>query len=98
AALKLLERTRRTRVDLERKLADKGFAAPTIAEALDRLARVGLVDDAEFARAFLAGRWGRKPSGWRSLQMQLRGKGVSDEDALAGRARIEERDGVVDEL
>lgn len=98
AALKLLERTRRTRVDLERKLADKGFAPAAVADALERLARVGLVDDAEFARAFLAGRWGRKPSGWRSLQMQLRSKGVSEADTLAGRARIEERDGVVDEF
>jgi regulatory protein len=98
AALKLLERTRRTRTDLERRLHDKGFAAATVTDVLDRLARVGLVDDAEFARAYLAGRWGRRPTGWRTLQMQLRGKGVSDEDVLAARARIEEREGVVDEL
>ena len=31
AALKLLERTRRTRSDLARRLHDKGFAAPAVA-------------------------------------------------------------------
>jgi regulatory protein len=98
AALKLLERTRRTRVDLERRLRDKGFAAETIAGVLDRLAHVGLIDDTEYARAFLAGRWGRRPSGWRKLQQQLRGKGVSEADVAAARARIEERDGAIDEL
>jgi regulatory protein len=98
AALKLLERTRRTRVDLERRLKDKGYAAVTIAQVLDRLAHVGLVDDTEYARAFLAGRLGRRPSGWRRLQQQLRGKGVSEADALAARARIEEREGAIDEI
>jgi len=98
AALRLLERSRRTRSDLEHRLADKGFTPPAIAGALERLARVGLVDDAEFARAFLAGRWGRRPAGWRKLQMQLRAKGVGDEDLAAARARIEEREGAVDEF
>ena len=98
AALRLLERTRRTRAELERRLHEKGFAAATVAEVLDRLARVGLVDDAEFARAFLAGRWGRRTSGWRKLQLQLRGKGVSDGDVKAARAAIEEREGAIDEI
>lgn len=97
-ALKLLERTRRTRVDLERRLRDKGFADATIAEVLDRLAAVGLIDDAEYARAFLAGRWGRKPAGWRRLQQELRAKGVGDDAVAAARAAIESRDGAVDEI
>jgi regulatory protein len=98
AALRLLERTRRTRSDLERRLRDKGYAPATITQVLDRLMHVGLVDDTEYARAFLAGRWGRRPSGWRKLQQQLRGKGVSDADVAAARARIEEREGPIDEL
>jgi regulatory protein len=98
AALRLLERTRRTRTDLERRLRDKGFAPATIGQVLDRLAHVGLIDDTEYARAFLAGRWGRRPAGWRRLQQQLRGKGVSEADLQAARARIEERDGAIDEL
>lgn len=98
AALKLLERTRRTRMDIARRLADKGFALATVTEVLDRLAAVGLVDDTEFARAFLAGRWGRKPSGWRRLQQELRAKGVGEADVLAARGLLEQREGGVDEL
>ncbi len=98
AALKLLERTRRTRMDLTRRLKDKAFAPPTIAEVLDRLAEVGLVDDAEFARAWLAGRWGRRPSGWRRLQQELRAKGVSDDDIELARAKLTERGSAPDEV
>ncbi|MFN8587919.1 MAG: regulatory protein RecX [Candidatus Eisenbacteria bacterium] len=98
AALKLLERSRRTRSDLERRLRDKGFAPQAITEVVDRLAEVGLVNDAEYARAFLAGRWGRRPAGWSKLQRELRAKGVDDEAILSGRGLIEQRDGAADEL
>ena len=97
-ALRLLERQRRTRADLERRLAERGFAAATIAPVLERLAAVGLVDDVEFARAFLAGRWGRRPTGWTRLRQELRAKGIADADVLAARALIEQREGGVDEI
>lgn len=96
-ALKLLERVRRPRADLAKRLAERGYAAATVEAVLDRLTSVGLVDDVEFARAFLAGRWGRRPSGWWRLQQELRAKGVSDSDALAARALLEQREGGVDE-
>ena len=99
AALRLIERTRRTRSDLARRLRDKGFAAADIEPVLDRLAAVGLVDDVEYARAFLAGRWGRRAAGWRRLEQDLRQRGVSAEDIAAGRARLEaEQGGPADEL
>jgi regulatory protein len=98
AALKLLERTRRTRRDLERRLKEKDFDAATIAATLDRLAEVGLVDDVEFARAWLAGRWGRKPSGWRRLVQELRAKGISEEDAERARELLSERGSAPDEV
>jgi len=98
AALKLLERTRRTRRDLERRLKEKDFDAATIAATLDRLAEVGLVDDVEYARAWLAGRWGRKPSGWRRLVHELRAKGVSEEDAEKARELLSERGSAPDEV
>jgi len=98
AALKLLERTRRTRRDLERRLKEKDFDAATIASTLDRLAEVGLVDDVEFARAWLAGRWGRKPSGWRRLVQELRAKGISEEDAERARELLSERGSAPDEV
>jgi regulatory protein len=98
AALKLLERTRRTRRDLERRLEEKDFDAATIASTLDRLAEVGLIDDVEFARAWLAGRWGRKPSGWRRLVQELRAKGISEEDAERARELLSERGSAPDEV
>jgi len=98
AALKLLERTLRTRSDLQRRLHEKGFDAAAVSDVLDRLAEVGLVDDVEFARAWLAGRWGRRPSGWRRLQQELRVKGVSQEDAERARDLLAERGGAPDEV
>ena len=93
AALKLLERTRRTRADLARRLHDKGFAVTAVEEVLDRLERVGLVDDTEYARAYLAGRWGRRPTGWTRLRQELRGRGIGDDAIAAARAILEQREG-----
>lgn len=98
AALKLLERTRRTRSDLARRLRDRGFASATVDEAFERLAGVGLIDDVEYARAFLAGRWGRRAAGWRKLENDLRGRGISPDDIAAARARIEQDTGGADEV
>jgi regulatory protein len=97
AALRLLERTRRTRSDLTRRLRDKGYATPTVEGVLERLVAVGLVDDVEYARAFLAGRLGRRAAGWRRLEQELRRRGISAADATEARARLEEAQGSVDE-
>jgi regulatory protein len=98
AALKLLDHARRTRSELTRRLSDRGFEAATVTEVLDRLANVGLVDDAEYARAFLAGRWGRRAAGWRKLEQDLRGRGISPQDIATARSRLEENVGAVDEV
>ena len=97
AALKLLERTRRTRLDLSRRLTDKGYQPGVIDAVIERLTEVGLVDDAEYARAWLSGRWGRRPSGWRRLQQELRMKGVSDDDVEKARELLAERSSAPDE-
>ncbi len=81
AALRALERRRRTRRELERRLAEKGFEPPVIAEVLDRLARVGLVDDLEYARAFLRERLGRRAVGARLVRGQRLARGVPGEIA-----------------
>ena len=89
AALRLLERTRRTRSDLAQRLRDRGYAAGVIEQTLDRLAAVGLVDDLEYACAFLRGRASRRPAGRRRLEQELRARGVSADDV----ARAFERGG-----
>ncbi len=86
-ALGLLDRSRKTRRELERRLRERGYEAPAIAEALDRLARVGVVDDVEYARAFVRSRLARRPVALGVVIGQLRARGVSAEDierALAG--------------
>lgn len=98
AALTLLERSRRTRADLVRRLRDKGFASETIEQVLDRLTAVGLVDDVEYARAFLTSRLGRRSAGWRRLEQELRQRGISAVDAAAARARVAEEQGGGDEV
>ncbi|HEU4399787.1 MAG TPA: regulatory protein RecX [Actinomycetota bacterium] len=49
AALRLLTTRARTRAELVRRLEERGFAAAAVAEAVARLERVGLVDDATLA-------------------------------------------------
>ena len=98
AALRLLERRRRTRSDLERRLRDKGCEAALIPVVLDRLAGVGLVDDVEYARAFLNERWGRRAAGWRRIVGELRKRGISAEDIDAARMRFEADRGAADEV
>lgn len=98
AALKLLERTRRTRADLARRLRDKGYQEPVVAAVLERLAGVGLIDDVEYARAFLAGRWGRRAAGWRTLEQDLKTRGVGREDIASARSRFEAEQGPADEV
>ena len=55
------------------------------------------MDDAEYARAWLSGRWGRRPSGWRRLQQELRAKGVDDDAIEQARAALAERADAPDE-
>ncbi len=98
AALRLLERQRRTRSDLARRLRDKGYATPTLEQVLDRLAGVGLVDDVEYARAFLAGRRSRRAAGARRIEQELRARGVSAGDIEAARVRLDAEQGAMDEL
>jgi regulatory protein len=97
AALKLLERTRRTRSDLARRLRDKGYAGATVEQVIARLAEVGLVDDVEYARAFLEARMHRRTTGRRRLEQDLRSRGVSADDIAAARERLEAREGHEDE-
>ena len=82
-ALRALERTRRTRRELERRLKERGIEADAAREALNRLERVGLIDDLEYARAFLREKLARRAVGERLLRGQLVARGVGS--AIADR-------------
>jgi len=98
AALRLLERARRTRADVRLRLIEKGYLAAVVDEVLDRLTAVGLLDDVEYARAFLSGRWNRRTAGRRRIENELRQRGISAEDIARARGEVEERLGAMNEV
>jgi regulatory protein len=71
----------RSRADLEQALAKKHVPAEVAAAVLDKFEAAGLVDDEEFARAWVQGRQRSKGLSSRVLAMELRRKGVDDEIA-----------------
>jgi regulatory protein len=75
-ALGLLAVRARSRSELERRLSSAGFERDEIAETLDRLTAVGLVDDEAFARAFAEHAVGTRGEGKRAVESALYAKGV----------------------
>src|SRR5579875_1205365 len=97
--LRLLTARSRTRAELEGQLAKRGYPDDVRAQVLDRLAAVGLVDDADFAEQWVHSRRANAGKGKRALAAELRTKGVDDAvitavldniDAGAERARAEQ--------
>lgn len=83
ACLRLLAVRARSRAELAQRLSAKGFAGDVIEQALNRLAGVGLVDDAEFARQWVRQRHSFSGKGRQALAQELRRKGVAPEAAAA---------------
>ncbi len=91
-ALRQLTVRARSRVELERALARKQVPAEAITEVLDRLTDVGLIDDAVFARDWLAA-GSRRQRSRRVLLSELAEKGVAREVAEAAADELDgERD------
>lgn len=76
-ALGLLAVRARSRRELETRLRQAGFAADEIDDTLERLERVGLIDDAAFARQVADHRFGTRRSGVRAVSHELLAKGVA---------------------
>lgn len=86
--LRLLTDRARSRAELADKLAAKGFAPEVAERALNRLAEVGLIDDAAFAEQWVHSRHTFSGKGKKVLAQELRRKGVSDTDAGPALAAI----------
>jgi regulatory protein len=78
----------RTRAELTQALERAGLGGPEGAAVLDRLTEVGLVDDAAFARAWVAERRERRGLSRVHLAAELRRRGVSDDDAAPALAEL----------
>jgi regulatory protein len=96
AALSLLSYRARTSVELKRRLKRKGFDEEVAAAAVERLDRLGVVDDAAFAESFVRDRVRLRPHGVRRLGQELRAKGVDDDTARAAIEEVMEREGATD--
>ena len=76
AALRLLEARSRSVAEIRDKLRRKEFDPDAIERTLDRLAQLGLVDDAAFARRLVENRMLLTPRGKGALRDELRRKGI----------------------
>ncbi len=87
-AVGLLARREHSRVELQRKLAQRGFVAAEIETLLDRLAAQRLQSDERFSESYVRMRQGRG-YGPQRIRAELRERGVADalvEQALATQA------------
>ncbi|OBA94314.1 recombination regulator RecX [Mycobacteriaceae bacterium 1482268.1] len=77
--LRLLTARARTRAELAGQLSKRGYPDDVSNHVLDRLADVGLVDDAEFAEQWVRSRRANAGKGKRALAAELRTKGIDNE-------------------
>src|SRR6202046_1664330 len=73
--LRLLTGRSRTRAELSGQLAKRGYPDDVSARVLDRLAAVGLVDDADFAEQWVHSRLANAGKGKRAVGAERRPQG-----------------------
>jgi regulatory protein len=78
-ALHFLSFRPRSASEVQRYLESKGVSAEHIQQVMERLARVGLVDDVAFARFWVENREQFRPRSVRALRYELRHKGLAPE-------------------
>jgi regulatory protein len=85
--LRLLTARARTRAELAGQLSKRGYPDDVSTRVLDRLAKAGLIDDADFAEQWVRSRREHAGKGRKVIAAELRTKGVADDviaEALAG--------------
>ena len=91
AALTLLEVRARARREIETRLAQKGYDETIIALVVEKLIRLELLDDAQFAAQWVEARsrsGGSRPVGKRRLTQELFGKGVAKDQIAEAVERV----------
>lgn len=89
AALTCLDYSARTEKELHTVLRRKGYVAPAIEAAVERLKEAGLVDDARYAQR-MAETQSAKPVGIHAFKRKLMAKGISESDAEASLAAFDD--------
>jgi len=98
AALVLLEVRARARREVETRLAQKGYEEGVIAQVLEKLTRLELLDDAQFAAQWVEAKTragGSRPVGRRRLSSELFGKGVAKEQIAEAVEKVTNDDELV---
>ncbi len=78
-AYKYLEHRPRTKAEMKKRLADKGFEEPGISDTVRELTELGYLDDADYGYRYLRFTFDRGRSVNRA-RMELAERGVSNED------------------
>jgi len=78
-ALHFLSYRLRSSAEVSQNLTKRGTPKALVEETVNRLQRAGLVNDQEFARAWVENRNTFQPRSKSALRMELRRKGLSDE-------------------
>ena len=84
----------RTRSELATKLATRNVPDDVATRLLDRFEEVGLIDDAAFAREWVAQRQSGRGLARRALAQELRRKGIDDEVAREVLDEVDDEDEV----
>lgn len=97
AALRLLSERPRTEREIRDRLKRKAYSTEAIDQAVATLDGWGYLDDAQFARMWVANREAHRPRGERLLSQELWQKGVGKEviAETLGEAEIDERAGAL---
>jgi regulatory protein len=93
AALRFLGPRPRSEREIRDRLAKHEFAPPMIDATVERLRRIGLVDDTAFAEYWVDQRQTHRPRGGRLLKQELRAKGVDAEVASAALPEEDDEEG-----
>ncbi|MGV0326097.1 regulatory protein RecX [Corynebacterium confusum] len=91
-ALRLLDQRSRSRHELAQRLEKLEFDPAVVADVLDDLSRVGLVDDATFAREWVRQRHQARGKSARVLDQELQRKGVGAEERQVALEQIDAAD------
>jgi regulatory protein len=89
-ALQFLGSRARSRAEVRRRLARKGYEEEVIDQVIDRLSQGGLIDDSQFTEAWVRARTTGRAMGPRRIAWELRRKGVDAETIRGAVERIDE--------
>ena len=87
SALRFISYRPRTESEIQKKLNEKNYSEPVIAQVVERLQRNGLINDFQFAQSWVENRSTFRPRSHRALAFELRQKGVPEdmiEQVIAG--------------